>query len=144
MFCQMFAPWARRILSLGQSLDHSPVGRLALPGSWQQAAPAFSCQVINACVCFQRKGVSGTVSEWKYLHSQELWEWGKNKQGKTFQGKRGKTRTKRVMKREALLPSVNGRRRHLSHQTPHPCSEERDPGVPLLSLSFLGQQCTFC
>lgn len=54
-----------------------PWGRPALPVSWQRATPAFSSQVINARVCFQRKGVSGTVSEWKYLHPQELWEWGK-------------------------------------------------------------------
>lgn len=95
----------QEILSLGRSPDTAPRGATSLPHTARpasqvagQAAPALLSQAIDAPVCFQRKGVSGAVSEWKYLHPQELCAGEKNKQGKMFQGNRGKARTKECEK----------------------------------------------
>lgn len=81
--------------------------------------------------------MSGTVSEWKYLHPQELWEWGKKiNKGKRSRATEVKHRQRRVVKREAHVPRINRWRKHLSHQAPSPCSEELDRGLPLLDLIF--------
>lgn len=137
----MFAPWEDSFPGSKPGPQHRREGRqsqpsAASPVSWGQAASAFSHQLINARVCFQRKGVSGTVSEWKYLHPQELWEWGKkNKQGKTFQGNRGKAQTKESGEEGSSCAKDKQMEETLNYQAPSPCSEELDRGLPLLAAT---------
>ena len=100
----MFAPWAWRIPSLGQSLDQrtSPRnGRLGLPVSCPQAAPAHLCQLISACVLFaeEESVCQGQWVEWKYLYLQEQWEWGKKiNKGKSSRATEVKQGQRRVVK----------------------------------------------
>ena len=132
----MFAPWASRISFLGQSRDQraSPrSGRLGLPVSCPQAAPAHPCQLsVPVFVC--RGRLTGTVGEWKYLNPHNSGSGGKKiNKGKSSRATEVKRGQRRVAKREACGPRANRWRKHLSFSIP--VVRSRTEGCPARSDS---------
>lgn len=84
------------------------------------------------------------MSEWKYLHSQELCAWGKKKQGKTSRGNRGKRQKRRGVKVADRTLRANRWRRHLAIRRPVPEGRSWTQGSLVLSDFSWDSSATFC